>query len=207
MGRDESNVFTKTFYRYCPDEELPIRLSSFSGKIVNAAVQLKWSTATETNNDYFTVEKCDDRIHFKEVLRVKGVGNSSTTINYTATDEDLLAGNSYYRLKQTDFDGTTTYSGVIAIGNNLSSDEKLIVYPNPSSRESKVYLNLTATINKPILVVIRDVFGREFYSSVELLDTGSALIALDISGKLTAGVYLITASCENKIYNRKLVIR
>ncbi|MBI2269619.1 MAG: T9SS type A sorting domain-containing protein [Bacteroidetes bacterium] len=207
MGRNGSGFRSKSFYRYCPDFELPITLLSFTGQLLDGIVQLKWVTASEINNDYFTVEKCDDRIHFKDVLKVNGAGNSSAKLHYAATDEDITTDVSYYRLRQTDFDGTTTYSGVIAIGNNSSSRENMIIYPNPASGENKINLNITTINNKPILVVIRDMLGQEFYSKVELLDNVSALIVLDPDGKLCSGVYLVTASCENKIYKRKLVIR
>lgn len=108
---------------------LPIQLLNFTATAVAKLVEIKWITATETNNDYFTVERSADAITFKPIATQKGAGNSNTTLSYMDTDFHPLKGIAYYRLKQTDFDGKFSYSNIVAV--NFSQDQKLTVFPNP----------------------------------------------------------------------------
>ncbi|MBL0105287.1 MAG: hypothetical protein IPP51_16840 [Bacteroidetes bacterium] len=89
-----------------------IKLINFDAILRQNKVRLNWSTATETNNNYFTVERSGDGEHFEKVTTQRGAGNSSTTRTYEAVDEFPLPGYSFYRLKQTDFDGHYTYSDI-----------------------------------------------------------------------------------------------
>lgn len=90
---------------------LPIELISFEGNCSNGSIILKWSTATETNNDYFTIERSDDGINFHSIGTLDGAGNSSSILNYSFSDAAPLSNGNYYRIRQTDYNGdskTTT---------------------------------------------------------------------------------------------------
>lgn len=100
----------------CP---LPIELLSFTATPNGNSNLLKWSTATETNNDYFAIEKTGDGISWTEIGRVVGAGNSTHILNYQFSDNNLIAGVSYYRLKQVDYNGQYTYSNIVAIDNGF----------------------------------------------------------------------------------------
>src|SRR6185437_13532998 len=90
---------------------LPIDLLNFSCQPSTKGLELTWSTASETNNKIFTIERSKDGVTFQPIATVPGAGNSTTTHNYTYTDESPFNGINYYRLSQTDFDGqTTTYN-------------------------------------------------------------------------------------------------
>jgi hypothetical protein len=135
---DASNIPTNFYYTIGTldptSSPLPIELLSFSGKCDGNATTLKWSTATETNNDFFSVEKSIDAISFELLGKVNGAGNSSQALNYSFVDVTPFVGTSYYRLKQTDFDGQFEYSQIIAI----QCDNKILevkVYPNPVKNE------------------------------------------------------------------------
>lgn len=78
-------------------------------------VKLEWATASEQDNDHFTVERSPNGIDFSPILRVAGAGTSSGTLNYLDYDPWPLSGVSYYRLRQTDYDGTSTLSDVVAV--------------------------------------------------------------------------------------------
>ncbi len=110
---------------------LPVELISFSGKNKGTANDLSWSTATEINNDYFTLERSGDAINFTEIKKINGAGNSNTLINYRQIDSDPFTGMNYYRLKQTDFNGDFSYSNIVAI--EFKKENELSIYPNPSS--------------------------------------------------------------------------
>jgi hypothetical protein len=98
---------------------LPITLLSFTGKsLTNTTNLLEWTTSTEINNDYFTLERSSDAQSFSAIGIVNGAGNSNISLNYNFIDDAPLKGINYYRLKQTDFDGAFSYSNSIALTNN-----------------------------------------------------------------------------------------
>lgn len=105
---------------------LPIELVSFTGEKQGRNNELKWTTASELNNDFFTIEKTIDGENFEIVENMDGAGNSSQYLNYSLIDFDVDQVINYYRLKQTDFDGKYTFSPVISIDNRLNSEVKTI---------------------------------------------------------------------------------
>ncbi len=109
---------------------LPIDLLSFDAVLKDNKVQLKWTTASEKNNDYFTVERSNDANSWESLAQIKGQGNSSTLHSYEYIDANPVKGTSYYRLKQTDFDGKFTYSETRVVTNDRTG---LRAYPNPVS--------------------------------------------------------------------------
>lgn len=94
---------------------LPITLCLFDAKPYNKDVMVRWKTASESNNDYFTVERSEDGVNFRNIGEVKGAGNSSHLISYYLLDSDYLKGINYYRLKQTDFNGKYSYSSIVSV--------------------------------------------------------------------------------------------
>lgn len=111
---------------------LGVKLTDFAATLENTRVKIKWATASEENNEYFSIERSSDGNQWNEVKRVQGAGNSTSALSYEAYDNAPLAGNSFYRLKQTDFDGKTTISDIQVVkytptGNAIS------VFPVPNS--------------------------------------------------------------------------
>lgn len=94
---------------------LPISLLFFTGEERNGSAELKWSTATETGNDYFTISRSKDGDVWEEVGRVSGAGTSTSRRDYSFTDAWPHKGVNYYRLSQTDFDGTERNEGVVVV--------------------------------------------------------------------------------------------
>lgn len=106
---------------------LPIQLISFTGKKSGENNDIYWSTASELNNDYFTIEKTLDGINFETVGFENGAENSIQSLDYSLTDFNVRKELNYYRLIQTDFDGKSTFSNVISIDNRTSSIEKEVI--------------------------------------------------------------------------------
>ncbi|GAB4134888.1 MAG: hypothetical protein Fur0041_08590 [Bacteroidia bacterium] len=95
---------------------LPVELVSFDIEKNKNSAQLIWTTASETNNDYFAVERSENGNAFEEIGSIDGAGNSNQILNYSYTDEHCSPGNTYYyRLKQTDFNGNTSYSAIRSV--------------------------------------------------------------------------------------------
>lgn len=108
---------------------LPIELLEFTGINIGQINKLSWVTATETNNDLFTVERSSNGYTWEEIGTVDGSGNSSQAIRYSFVDSSPNSGINYYRLKQTDFDGRFEYFNIIAIDNSKSNDiRKITIY-------------------------------------------------------------------------------
>lgn len=109
------------------ENPLPVELTEFSAQLIKHQVHLTWQTATEINNDYFEVERSIDGFEWETIDRIKGAGNSTVILNYTTLDRHPKTGVSYYRLKQTDYDGTFAYSHIESINNeNLKTLVKIV---------------------------------------------------------------------------------
>lgn len=115
---------------------LPVSLTKFElEKNHNNEVLVNWQTATEVNNDFFTIEKSKDGMDWTEVTKVKGAGNSNNLLDYSFVDKQPWNGTSYYRLKQTDFDGMFEYFDIKTINSDSNTLLDLIVYPNPTNNK------------------------------------------------------------------------
>lgn len=161
---------------------LPIELLSFSGEeSLNKSVELKWSTASESNNNGFEIEHSIDGREWKTLDFVAGKGNSTTVQNYSFLDESPERAENYYRLKQLDFDGAFSYSDLIRIsiaGDDLSY---VIVFPNPSSDFIKLTGAESQAINQ---YQIFDING------VIVMSQNNEATRIDIS-PLSTGIYWI----------------
>lgn len=186
---------------------LPIKLVKFEANSNSDRIDLNWVTAVEINNDFFTIEKSSDLKTWEVISTIKGAGNSNINIEYFEVDYSPYFGVSYYRLKQTDFDGQFTYSNVIPVKFNKHSTVEMSLFPNPVVRGQELKIKFSDLIQNEVLIVMRDVKGEEFYSKVVLGYEDNALIAVPISKDIPSGVYLITASSDNQVYNQKVIIK
>lgn len=184
---------------------LPIELLSFNAKSNGDKVDVIWTTASEINNDYFTIERTVDGINYEVVGTVKGNGNSTSVINYVSEDNIPYNGVSYYRLKQTDFDGKVSYSDLKMVSFENDQDLSFMIYPNPNDG-SVFYLKTYGNTNN-VLVVVRDVLGNEMYSNEFISDeVNDHVQVIEPSQKLKPGVYFISATTKDKIYNKRLIV-
>ncbi len=184
---------------------LSVDLLHCEAKFTDNDVIVSWATASEKNNEFFTLERSRDGQQFEPVITVKGAGNSSSVLNYDAIDENPLSGNSYYRLRQTDYDGKFSFSHVMEVKTDFGIE--FSVFPNPSDGSS-ISISLTGIYGEEILVVVLDMTGRQAYSQiVPAFIDGTFLIATDFSKKLTPGVYMVKASSQEEIHNQKLIIK
>lgn len=126
----------------CTISVLPIELVSFTASPGTNAVDLEWSTASETDNDHFTVERSTDGTTFQDLLHVAAVGHSSSLQRYNVSDTGPIVGTTYYRLRQTDLDGSSTTSRVVAV--MLEAPDTFTIYPNPVTHD-QVHLSVDAS--------------------------------------------------------------
>jgi len=133
-------------------EPLPVSMIGFYAEKVFDGAELTWITATENNNDYFTIERSLDGIEFEAIGKVDGAGNSNVVRTYKFSDYGPLSGIVYYRIKQTDFNGEFEYSDIISLDFTIEEEPLMIeLFPNPANE----YITVRASryfVDKPYKV-------------------------------------------------------
>ncbi|MES2726506.1 MAG: T9SS type A sorting domain-containing protein [Bacteroidota bacterium] len=183
---------------------LPVELINFKGEENGNKVLLTWATASEINNDYFTVERSFDNVNFTAIGTVKGAGTSSRINTYNFTDIDAIAlaqPTLYYRLKQVDMDGTFTYSTIVVINLNKGNHTVETITPNPFDNTLKITFNGNKTVTH-VQVKITDINGRIVSERTISSPVGIQFINLDNLANLTTGMYnvLVVTNGETNIY-------
>jgi hypothetical protein len=167
-------------------------------------IAIKWTTATEIENDYFTVERSADGRIFQEVERVDGANTSNDRHSYSITDEAPLAGLSYYRLKQTDLDGNYKYIGVRSI--ELERADEVVVSPNPL-KNSNLNILVNSSSDSPLEVRVTSLSGEELYSGRYTADAiqGNHL-TINLPSGMGAGVYIVQVFLNDRVYCSKVFV-
>lgn len=189
---------------------LPIVLISFTAEIDNTSVKLEWQTESELNNDYFTIERSTNGLDFEVLGEVPGSGNSNVLRSYDYFDDNPVTGTSYYRLKQTDFDGKYEYSGLIAV--NFDKDDDgictLKVYPNPCVGTCTIQLEDCPLADNQVDVELYDAFGKKITNRISAKDRGQDInFNLDASNNLAPGVYIVKSSANGKQKSSKVIVK
>ncbi len=176
---------------------LPVELISFSAAVTGAEVRLRWETAMETNNDYFTIQRSKDGAVWDSLEKVAGSGNSNTASSYTAYDPTPYPGISYYRLAQTDFGGNRTYSSVCVV-NIQRSSSAITLFPNPATKAIIITFPVTGQYTISLLNSAGQLMTDRVFS------TGNN-ITIDVS-HVTPGVYYVVIGQENTRETRAVLI-
>jgi hypothetical protein len=177
---------------------LPIELTSFTGRNEGNYNRLEWMTANETNNDRFDVERSTDGVTFLKIGEVDGAGNSNTLRSYTFNDLHPGAGVNYYRLKQVDFNGTFSHSGIVSIENHFTASVVENVHPNPTGGE--VFFDFVTEKSTIIHIVITDMFGRVVVDETRNAEKGRTAVQTKIN-EAGNGVYTLKIADEENGYS------
>lgn len=168
----------------------PIELLYFKGKkLTSNSNLLEWVTTSEITNDFFSIERSYDAQSFEKIGEIKGAGNSNNLIYYSFIDDFAQNEINYYRLKQTDFDGSYSYGNIIAIKSNPSKP-KIYFYQN----QLKIITNITT-----IKIQITDLSGRIVYSN------SSNQKDIDLSF-LSKGIYIYQIEMKDYILSDKIIL-
>lgn len=190
-------------YGYGCDEPLPIDLVNFKGQCKETAVELVWTTASETNSDYFIVERSVDLTHWTPIAQLFGAGTSNSVNEYVFYDSEKIDGIKYYQLKQTDFDGNYEYYGPITINNNCDEfDYNIILLDQPAHNE--LLFEIIAQEDKTFTVSIYDIFGQLLFASNRNLSKGLQTMGIDISS-FADGIYFLKVSCDDSSLQKKFL--
>jgi hypothetical protein len=181
---------------------LPITLSSFTAeKYKGDDVIIRWTTSSEINNDYFVIEKSANGKDFSELSTVDGAGNSTSNLYYNVTDDRPFNPVSYYRLKQVDYDGTTTYSNIVAVRMSGKDFESLTMqsdYDNGAIRAT-----LVGSYKGKAQYHLSDILGNDILSGTVQTIDGINEIKLDASA-LARSVYYFSIRNENDVLTKKI---
>ncbi len=167
---------------------LPVELTYFTAHPQDDIVNLDWQTMSETNNDYFTVERSADGQTVSDVLTKNGAGNSVSVLNYSAIDPHPLAGTSYYRLRQTDFNGQYKTSDWVTVNFNPSS--AISFYPNPVD-DGHFTIHLVDVVAGDVSVSVFSAVGELVYSSTATASAGTTDINEELPAGIAPGIYLV----------------
>jgi hypothetical protein len=184
---------------------LPIVLLSFEAKLLNDKVVLNWKTASETNNQYFTIERSYNGVDFEPIIYKDGAGNTTDIKDYVARDLDVMGGRVYYRLKQTDFNGAFEYSEIISVNVPKFTDvESLVrVFPNAVKAGEEINISIENSSLSDITIELISLDGRPIFKISKPLET---MIKFQIPNNLRSGYYILTTKgLEFSTSNRIIV--
>ncbi|MCO6486831.1 MAG: T9SS type A sorting domain-containing protein [Phaeodactylibacter sp.] len=173
--------FTATF---STSATLPVELSHFSAKAAGPSTLLSWSTATETNNAHFEVQRSAGSRDWEVIGKVKGAGTTQEAQHYTYADHEPLSGLSYYRLRQVDYDGQYAFSPVVAV-DRKEAVFSFTAFPNPAP--DVLYISLPAR-EEPLTAEVYDACGRRVRQ--QTLPARAARQEIHLSG-LPPGLYCL----------------
>jgi len=163
---------------------LPVELIEFDAvKVDDRFALINWSTASEINNDYFTIERSTNGSDWLQLANIDGAGNSTSLINYSWTDDTPYHGVNYYRLSQTDMNGLVRYTEIKSL--NFTTNNEVLIYPNPSN-------GMVSIVCKELIesIEVTDVNGNVLYK--RLTEIQKDIHAIDlILNHLSSGLYFI----------------
>jgi len=179
--------------------ELPIELQQFSVTKINDFANLKWTSSSEFNNDFYSIERSPDGKEFKEIAMVKAIGSSQISHDYNYTDERPIIGLNYYRLKQVDYDKLYSYSPIRVI--DFEKEPGFSIYPTLVTTNLHIQTPVELELNTEIelisiplgIIALKDVF-----------EYGIKNKEVNIS-KLIPGCYLARISQNQKIYSQLFI--
>lgn len=198
------NLGAATLYENCTSaaSALPVTLRVFQANVSGNEVVLYWETADEKDNDYFEIEHSTDGIRFEVVSgKILSEGDTRTGHRYEWTDAAPAAGINYYRLKQTDTDGTVHYHGIRSAKterSGLAAD----VFPNPV--EAQLSIRFSDPEKSAATITLFDLTGRQVYRTTS--NEGHSLVEVDLSA-FPAGAYVLHISNEEAVQTLQVTKR
>ena len=196
------NFYYKLIY-LTPPIVLPVKLLSFEANRKMEVVHLSWKTASEVNNNYFSIYRSLDGVTFNKIGQVSGNGNTTTVSEYEYDDQFPVSGLCYYQLCQTDYDGVKeSFPPVLVKGKCTTKKLSLTVSPNPFT--SHLNLFVFSKYSEQVKIVIYDLKGKTIYSCARTLSEGNNSISIE-TGELPQGLYtLVIGSDDGTFVSQKI---
>ena len=185
-----------------PLTNLPIQLLFFTAKLTKEKqVLCEWETATEINNNYFTVWRSVDALKFEVVGKVKGTGTTSNPSSYEMLDEKPYKGTSYYKLQQTDYDGKFEYFPLAPI--YIGEDDILNIYPNPV--EDFLTYEVGSERAQEVYMLLINALGQKVLEQTETIASGKTIKRINVA-HLSRGCYILRiVSANNTVLQKQFM--
>lgn len=182
---------------------LPVKLSHYEVKKENNWAKISWETASETNNDYFQVE----RLYNNQQVQVAKISSKNTgKSSYIVYDNAPQTGINYYKLTQTDLNGTITELGIRTVNFGLPTSD-IRLYPNPSNGDV-INLNIANNMEKPSKITISNINGKVVYQKNQLqLAESDNTISIQFGNRLKSGTYIIKVVDNINTYHQKFIVK
>lgn len=197
----------ETFYSLGATNYLPVELVFFNAQVQNNTVVVDWATASQKNNDYFNIERSLDGNTFENLAEVDGLGNSQSYKAYQWIDENPQSGISYYRLRQTDFDGKYEVFLPVSVKYlpEVKGVELLNVSPNPFSE----YVNIRFRIAKEteLDVILMNSNGVQVFSDQIFTQEGENTYTFHADGMIAPGMYYLMLSQNGSVLVTQKVMK
>ncbi len=182
----------------CEPIVLPVTITNFTGESTDAVNHLSWNTETEINSQTFFIERSVNGTDFTDIGAINAAGYSTQLLSYDFYDRSPWPGTNYYRLREVDYNGINTYSGVITV---MSAGALVGVYPNPT-HNGVISISCQEEEGENIFIVISNSYGQEIYSLQEILNGSIETRSVTLPRK---GIYYVNVKSGNTIISQKVV--
>jgi hypothetical protein len=202
---------TSAFLYMIYTDIVPVELTSFTAAVVDGSVLLNWTTATETNNRGFEVEKQSGNSNWESIGFVTGKGTTTEPQSYSFTDNNIANGRYTYRLKQIDYDGSYNYSNEVEVVVGVLPDYYSLSqnYPNPFNPTTAIQFQVPKTSD--VTIKIYDLLGQEiktlFSGQVQQGTYTVEWNGLNNAGThMSSGTYVYRISTKDFVQSRKMIL-
>lgn len=179
---------------------LPVEFLRESAECNHKEMMIKWSTASEQNSDFFNVERSLDGANFSMIAKVTAAGASSTIKNYYALDVDPYSGTSYYRIRETDFNGNYMFSNLITV--HSCSGDDVFVY----GTEGGISVNIMALENGQYTIELYNLLGEKVINEIKNVAAGDNHLKLHV-GNISSAIYVAKVYNSSTAVTKKVFIR
>lgn len=181
---------------------LPVEFKSFTATKNNDVVNLKWATATESNNKGFEVQRSVNGAKYQTVGFVRGNGNSNVLKTYSFVDAHGTTGNICYRLKQIDFNGESEFSKVACVNVELEKTTAVFTTPNPFNGSLHIKYNSLSEGTTNVQII--DMLGKSHQNTNLFVNKGENTLTLDTEA-LPVGIYFIRVTNGSEVTTQRIV--
>ncbi len=179
---------------------LPVVLSKFTATKRKNSVDLQWQTLSETNCDYFGIERSNNGNDYNELSQIRGAGTTISTNDYQYTDHAPAQGDNYYRLRQVDFDGSFSYSPIRVISMDKGKDINVI----PTVAYADIRLDLSESLEADAQIDIIEVSTGRIVQTINLsAETSSQTMSV---ADFAAGMYFVKMINGSEVITKRFVV-
>lgn len=193
-----------TRYGFDHTGTLPVEMINYSANLIDNTTLISWSTASEFNNDYFSIERSKDLLNWSTIGTITGAGNSNIQLDYNFTDYSTIEGTVYYRISQTDFDGTTEIFDAVTVKNNLSSPTDLSI-DNIFSDSNNITIQFITQNTEPVSIKIFSTSGALINETS--VNPNSGINIVNLSTNNAYGIGIIKLSQHGEFVSEKTLLR